>query len=35
MTTNERFEVITADCLTGLRGLPDGSVNLTVTSPPY
>jgi DNA modification methylase len=35
MTTNERFEVITADSLDALKEMPDGIVSCVVTSPPY
>lgn len=31
----EKFRVDTADCLTWLRGLPDGIAQCCVTSPPY
>lgn len=31
----ELNRIIEVDCLTGLRGLPDQSVNMCVTSPPY
>ena len=29
------FEIINGDCIDVLRGLEEGSVSLTVTSPPY
>jgi DNA modification methylase len=35
LLNGKRWDVITGDCLEILRGLPDGSVNCCVTSPPY
>jgi site-specific DNA-methyltransferase (adenine-specific) len=30
-----KVELYNADCLEKMRDIPDGSVDLTVTSPPY
>jgi site-specific DNA-methyltransferase (adenine-specific) len=35
MTTPERYRLIEGDCRDGMRTLPEASVQMCVTSPPY